>query len=64
VTKFQRITVDPNQMDGLPCIRVLRIPMTTVIDMVASGMIHDEILVAHPDMELEDIRSALSFTQA
>lgn len=59
--KFQRITMDPEQLDGLPCIRGLRIPVTTVVDMVASGMIGDEILEAFPDLEAKDIREALRF---
>lgn len=59
--RFSRITVDPEQMDGLPCIRGLRIPVATVVDMVASGMANDEILGAYPDLELEDIRAALKF---
>jgi uncharacterized protein (DUF433 family) len=59
--KFQRITVDPEQMDGLPCIHGLRIPVTIVIDMVVSGMTHDEILKAYPDLQAEDIRQAMAF---
>ena len=55
--KFQRITVNPKQMDGLPCIRGLRIPVARVVGMVAD----DEILKAYPDLEHEDIREALRF---
>jgi uncharacterized protein (DUF433 family) len=62
--KFQRITIDPEQMDGLPCIRGLRIPVATVVDMVASGMNEDEILTDFPDLEREDIREALHFAAA
>lgn len=62
--RFQRITVDLEQMDGLPCIRGLRIPVATVIDMVASGMNNNEILEAYPDLEAEDIREALNFAAA
>jgi uncharacterized protein (DUF433 family) len=62
--QFQRITVNPEQMDGLPCIRGLRIPVTTVVDMVASGMSADEILAAYPDLEREDIREALQYAAA
>jgi uncharacterized protein (DUF433 family) len=58
---FQRITVNPNQMNGLPCIRGLRIPVATVVDMVAAGMSEDEILAAFPDLEREDIREALRY---
>jgi len=59
--KFQRITVNPKQMDGLPCIRGLRIPVATVVGLVADGMTEDEILKAYPDLEHEDIREALRF---
>ena len=59
--KFTRITVDPKQMDGLPCIRGLRIPVATVVGMVAEGMTEAEILNAYPDLTTEDIREALEF---
>lgn len=58
---FARITVRPDQMDGVPCIRALRIPVATVVGMVADGMTHDEILQAYPDLEDEDIREALQY---
>ena len=48
--KFTRITVKPDQMGGVPCIRGLRIPVATVIGMVAEGMSHNEILKAYPDL--------------
>jgi uncharacterized protein (DUF433 family) len=48
-------------MDGLPCIRGLRIPVATVVGIVADGMTDDEILDAYPDLEREDIREALRF---
>lgn len=59
--KFKRITVNPKQMDGLPCIRGLRIPVATVVGMMADGMADAEILKAFPDLEQEDIREALRF---
>jgi len=59
--KFTRITVDPGQMDGVPCIRRLRIPVATVVGMVAEGMSEAEILSAYPDLELEDVREALRY---
>jgi uncharacterized protein (DUF433 family) len=58
---FTRITVDPNQMGGLPCIRSLRIPVATVVGMVGEGMAEAEILNAYPDLEVEDIREALLY---
>jgi uncharacterized protein (DUF433 family) len=58
---FEWIASSPDQMAGIPCIRGLRIPVATVIEMVAEGMTADEILLAYPDLEHEDIRVALSF---
>ena len=58
---FRRITVDPQQMGGVPCIRGLRISIATIVSMVADGMTRDEILSAYPDLEAEDIREALRF---
>jgi uncharacterized protein (DUF433 family) len=62
--KITRITVDSNQMNGVPCVRGLRIPVATVVEMVAQGMSDTAILTAYPDLELEDIREALSFAAA
>lgn len=59
--KFRRITIDPNQMGGMPCIRGLRIPVATVVGMVAEGMSEAEILQAYPDLSVEDISEALSY---
>lgn len=59
--RFPRITVEPNQMGGIPCIRGLRIPVATVVGMVADGMTDAEILDAFPDLEAEDVREALRF---
>lgn len=59
--KFTRITVNPRQMGGVPCIRGLRIPVSTVVGMVADGMTEEEILAAYPDLEREDIREALRY---
>lgn len=59
--RSERITVDPNQMGGVPCIRGLRIPVATVVGMVADGMSPDEILKAFPDLERQDIREALQY---
>jgi uncharacterized protein (DUF433 family) len=61
MVKFTRITVNPKQMGGVPCIRGLRIPVATVVGMVADGMTEDEILAAFPDLEREDIREALRY---
>jgi len=58
---FERITTDPEVMGGLPCIRGLRIPVATVVAMVADGMTTDEILAEHPDLTREDIHEALLY---
>lgn len=62
--KFTRITVDPAQMGGVPCIRGLRIPVTSVVDMVAAGMSVEAILADFPDLEREDIAESLRYAAA
>jgi len=59
--RFTRIAVNPLQMGGVPCIRGLRIPVATVVEMVAEGMSEDQILRAFPDLEREDIAEALHY---
>lgn len=63
-TNFERITVNPNQMGGLPCIRGLRIPVATVLRMLAGGMSEKEILADYPDLQMEDVRECLRFAAA
>lgn len=58
---FTRITVEQDKMAGVPCIRHLRMPVATVVAMVAEGMSPAEIIQAHPDLEPEDIREALLY---
>jgi len=62
--KFSRITVDEGKMGGVPCIRGLRIPVATVVGLVANGLSGEEILKEYPDLEAEDIREALYFAAA
>lgn len=59
--RFERITVNPRKMGGVPCIRDLRIPVATVVGMVADGMSQAEILKDYPDLTPEDIQEALRF---
>jgi len=59
--KFTRIIVDPRKMGGVPCIRGLRIPVATVVGMVAERMTRDEILQAYPDLTAKDIDEALHY---
>ena len=58
---YERITVDPNRMGGEPCIRDLRIPVATIITMIAQGLTEQKILEYYPDLEKEDITEALNF---
>ena len=59
--KFTRITINPEKMDGVPCVRDLRIPVATVIQMAAEGMTAEEIVQAMPDLVPEDIRESLQY---
>jgi uncharacterized protein (DUF433 family) len=59
--KFTRITVRADQMGGMPCIRGLRIPVATVVAMMADGMSEGDILHAYPDLERADIHEALRY---
>ena len=61
---YARITVDPKLMGGVPCIRGLRIPVATVVGMIADGMTHAEILAAMPDLVAEDLQEALQYASA
>lgn len=58
---FGRITVEPGKMSGQPCIRGLRMPVATVVAMVADGMTTDQILGDFPELEAEDIAEALRY---
>jgi uncharacterized protein (DUF433 family) len=58
---FSRISVDPAQMDGVPSIRGLRIPVAAVVGMLADGMSAEDIIDAFPDLEREDIAEALRY---
>ena len=58
---FHRVTVNPRQMGGAPCLRGLRIPVATIVALVAEGQAVNEILILYPDLEAQDIREALLF---
>lgn len=61
MSEYTRITIIPEQCGGMPCIRGLRIPVATVVAMLADGLSEAEILRDLPDLEPEDIREALRF---
>ncbi len=58
---LDRITLEPDQRSGKPCIRGLRIAVHDVLEYLASGMTEAEILADLPDLEREDIRAVLKF---
>lgn len=59
--RFERITVDPEVCGGMPCIRDTRVPVATVVSMVADGMTTDEILGAYPYLEAADVSEAMRY---
>jgi uncharacterized protein (DUF433 family) len=61
---YERITIDPAKMRGVPCIRGLRIPVATVIGQLAAGRTTVEILDDFPDLEPDDITAALEYAAA
>jgi len=58
-----RITVDPGQCGGRPCIRGMRIRVIDVLDLLASGMSREEILSDYPELESADIDASLKFAR-
>ena len=61
MTVNNRITIDSQICHGKPCIRGLRYPVTTILELLAAGMSHPEILADYPDLEEEDIRACLQY---
>ncbi len=59
----QRITVNPEQCGGRPCIRGLRIRVVDVLDLLAAGLSHAEILDELPDLEKGDIEAAIKYAR-
>lgn len=58
---MDRITVNPHQMGGVPCIRGLRIPVATVLGMLAHAMTAEQIITELPPLELDDIAASLRY---
>ena len=56
-----RITVDPAILHGKPCIRGLRYPVETILDLLSADMTPEAILADYPDLERDDIRAALAY---
>lgn len=60
----ERITVDPNRMRGLPCIRDTRVTVSAVLGQLAAGASIDEVLASYPYLEREDVLAALEYAAA
>ena len=60
-TLADRITVNPQQCGGRPCIRGMRIRVKDVLDMLADGAKQEEILADFPDLEADDIRAVIAY---
>lgn len=58
---FDRITIDPAQCDGKPCIRGLRIPVHLILRLLASGKTPAEIIGDYPELEEADIQQATEY---
>jgi len=58
---LDRITVKPDQCGGRPCIRGMRIRVTDVLDLLASGLSQEQVLAELPDLEMEDIQASLRY---
>lgn len=61
MARFDRITIDPHQLGGVPCIRRLRIPVATVVGLIAQRLSREQILSDYPDLEDADISEALDY---
>jgi len=60
---LKRITVDPAQCGGRPCIRGMRIRVIDVLDLLAAGQTTEQILADYPDLEREDISASLFYAR-
>ncbi|MGM0577126.1 MAG: DUF433 domain-containing protein [Myxococcota bacterium] len=59
-----RITVDPEQCGGRPCVRGMRIRVSDVLDLMANGLTTSEVLAELPDLEAEDVAACLRFASS
>jgi uncharacterized protein (DUF433 family) len=58
---LERITINPKQCGGRPCIRGMRIRVSDLLDLFAAGLSAEEILEDLPDLEMEDIQASLTY---
>ena len=58
---IKRITVNPKQCGGRPCIRGMRIRVSDILDLFAAGLSFEQILEEMPDLEMDDLKAALTY---
>ncbi len=61
MTASERITVDPHQCGGRPCVRGMRIRVSDVLDLLANGLTPEQVMEELPDLELEDVQACLRY---
>jgi uncharacterized protein (DUF433 family) len=61
MTLLDRITINPKQCGGRPCIRGMRIRVLDILEMLAGGMSHEQILADYEELEADDIAAALTY---
>ena len=64
VELMERITVNPDQCGGRPCVRGMRIRVSDVLDLLAAGLSVDDVVIELPDLERDDIAACLRFARA
>jgi len=58
---IHRITTNPQQCGGRPCIRGMRIRVSDILDLLAAGLTNEQILCEYPDLEMDDIRASIKY---
>ena len=61
---FERVTIDPEQMGGMPCIRGLRVTVSLVVGQLAGGSTIEQVLIDYPYLERADVLAALEYAAA
>ncbi|MBP9112724.1 MAG: DUF433 domain-containing protein [Polyangiaceae bacterium] len=62
--QFERITIDPKQCGGRPCVRGMRIRVSDVLDLLANGLTREQVIAELPDLVDEDIAACLRFASS
>ena len=62
-SNFENITINPNQCGGQPCIRGMRIRVVDILDLIGAGLTYEKIIEELPDINANDIKSAVLFAR-